>query len=451
MRNLSLLQIVVFFIFISAIIVAFLIFAGALPGLRDNRFKNLTSPIEFWGVLPQQVIIPLIAEFNDKEEKNVPIHYTQFGEEEYLSRVVSALAAGKGPDIWMLPQEHFIENITKVVIIGPKSYPERTFRENFSDGSEILLWPPGRVAAIPFLSDQLVLFWNRDLFRSAGIADAPKNWAGFLTASQTLTKKNATGQITQAGSALGLFENNTHAKDIFSLFLLQIKNPITFLVSHGPQEDLRTNLRSAINESSFSTLPAIAESIRFFNQFADSRKQSYSWTRNMPDAQDAFTQGLLAMYIGYASEIAEIRNKNPHLDFDIAETPQISTESNHVTYAKLNTLVISRQSESLRQTASLILINFLTRSDIQSSIAERFFLAPTSRTALLKSHESSFLATIYTSAIKNKFWRDPDPAKTLVLLREMADQAKLETKSIESIINEAHLKMQLLLETVILP
>ncbi|PIR69559.1 MAG: hypothetical protein COU47_02280 [Candidatus Niyogibacteria bacterium CG10_big_fil_rev_8_21_14_0_10_46_36] len=451
MKNISFLQLAVFFVFITAIIIAFLIFAGALPGLRDTRFKDLNSPIEFWGTLPRQVILPLIEEFNDKEEKNVAITYTQFSEEEYLPKVVGALAAGTGPDIWILPQQNFIENLPKALQLGPKSYPERDFRETFFDGADILLWPPGRVAAIPFVSDQLVLFWNRELFRSAGVADAPKNWAGFLAASETLTQKNSSGTITQAGAALGLFENITHAKDILSLFFLQVKNPITFLATHGSQDNLQVDLKSAINDSSFDTLPAVAESIRFFNQFADPRKQSYSWTRNMPEAQDAFAQGRLAMYIGYGSEIEKIRNKNPHLDFDIAEIPQISTGSAHVTYGKLQTLVLSRQAESLRQSAGLLFINFLARPENQSSIAERFMLAPTSRAALLAGNDNPLLATIYRSAVKNTFWLDPDPEGTYTIIRDMAEQAKLEIKSIEDIINEAHLKMQRLLEAIVLP
>lgn len=451
MKDLSFLQLGIFFVFIASIIIAFLIFAGALPGLRDARFRDLTSPIAFWGTLPRQVVIPLIEEFNDKEETNIKIEYTQFSEEEYLQKTISALAAGTGPDIWILPQEHFIENITKVLLLGPKSYPERDFRQNFFDGTEIMIWPPGRIAGIPFTSDQLVLFWNRELFRSAGVADAPKNWAGFLSAAQILTIKGPTGSITQSGAALGLFENINHARDIISLFFLQVKNPITFLVTHGSDETIQTDLRSAINESSFGTLPAIAESIRFFNQFADPRKQSYSWPRNMPEAQDAFAQGKLAMYIGYGSEIEEIKNKNPHLDFDIAQVPQISSESAQITYGKLDTLVISRQSEALRQTAGLIFINFLARPDIQSAIAERFMLAPASRQALAAGNKNPLLAILYTSAVKNKFWLDPKPSGTYTIIREMTEQAKLEVKSIEAVINEAHLKLQRLLETIVLP
>lgn len=451
MKDISFLQLGIFFVFIAAIIIAFLIFAGALPGLRDTRFRDLTSPIAFWGTLPRQVVIPLIEEFNDTEKANIKIEYTQFSEEEYLQKTIGALAAGTGPDIWMLPQQNFIENITKVLLIGPKSYPERDFRQNFFDGTEIMIWPPGRIAGIPFVSDQLVLFWNRELFRSAGIADAPKNWAGFLSSAQTLTIKGPTGTITQSGAALGLFENIKHAKDILSLFFLQVKNPLTFLVTHGSEENLRVNLQSAINDSSFDTLPAIAESIRFFNQFADPRKQSYSWPRNMPEAQDAFAQGKLAMYIGYGSEIEEIKNKNPHLDFDIAQVPQISTESGHVTYGKLDTLVISRQTEALRQTAGLIFINFLARPDIQGEIAERFMVAPASRQALALGHENPLLSILYGSAVKNKFWLDPNQAGTYAIMKDMAEQARLEVKSIESIINEAQLKLQRLLETIVLP
>lgn len=451
MKNISFLHLFILFVFISATIIAFLIFAGALPGLRDTRFKNLESPIAFWGTLPRQVITPLIEEFNDTVEKNINIEYRQFNKTTYLSEVVSALAAGTGPDVWMLPQQNFMENISKILLIGPQSYPERDFRKNFFDGGEILVWPPGRIAAIPFFSDQLVLYRNRELFRSAGIAEAPRNWAGFLASARTLTQKDANGSIIQAGSAMGLFNNINHAKDILSLLILQIKNPVTFLVTHGSGENLQVILRSALHDPSFATLPQIASSIRFFNQFAEPQKDSYSWPRNFPEAQDAFAQGKLAMYIGYGSEIEDIRKKNPHLDFDISEIPQLTLEGAHSTYGKFETLALSRQSEPIHQTAGLLFMNFLSRPDIQRTIADRFFVAPASREALTAGNENPFLTVIYNSAIKNVFWRDPDPEGTYTILRDMTEQARTQQKSIEDVINEAHLKLSRLLENVTLP
>ena len=43
----------------------------------------------------------------------------------------------------------------------------------------------------------------------------------------------------------------------------------------------------------------------------------------MSGADTMFAKGALAMYFGYAGEWAGIKARNPHLNFDIAEVPQI--------------------------------------------------------------------------------------------------------------------------------
>ncbi|MBI4114321.1 MAG: extracellular solute-binding protein, partial [Candidatus Niyogibacteria bacterium] len=287
MKDLSILHFVIIFIFIAAIVIAFLIFSGVLPGLRDNSFRNLNSPILFWGTLPEQVIRPIIDDFQDEQSNNILVEYTQFDEDTYLKTILNALAEGNGPDVWILPQQKFIEHSTKILFLGPKSFPERLFREQFFDGADIFLWPPGRIAAVPFYTDQLVLFWSREHFRSAGIAAPPKNWSGFLDASMRLTKKDSAQTIIQAGAALGNFANNNNAKDVVTLFMLQSKSPITYISTTGSGENLRANLRSALGDSAYAdTFTTISSSIRFFDQFADPRKTSYSWPRSMGGAQD---------------------------------------------------------------------------------------------------------------------------------------------------------------------
>ncbi|MBI4114404.1 MAG: extracellular solute-binding protein, partial [Candidatus Niyogibacteria bacterium] len=257
--------------------------------------------------------------------------------------------------------------------------------------------------------------------------------------------------IIQAGAALGNFANNNNAIDVVTLFMLQSKNPITYISTTGSSENLRANLRSALGDSAYDdTFTTISSSIRFFDQFADPRKTSYSWPRSMGEAQDAFAQGKLSMYLGYGSEIPDIQKRNPHLDFGVAETPQLSNQELK-TYGKLYGLVLSGQSEPLMQSAGLLFINFLTGQEPQTVIAKTFWVAPTLRALLATPPEDAALATIYASAVKNQFWYDPQTEESGKILRTMTEDAAFEQKSMESVVNEAHLKFQRLLQTISLP
>ena len=62
----------------------------------------------------------------------------------------------------------------------------------------------------------------------------------------------------------------------------------------------------------------VGESVlRFYTQFADPAKETYSWNKTFQNDKNAFISGKLAFYFGYASEYKDIQQKNPNLRFDI--------------------------------------------------------------------------------------------------------------------------------------
>ncbi len=59
----------------------------------------------------------------------------------------------------------------------------------------------GKVWGIPFQRSTIVLYWNKDLFREAGLDPnrAPANWKEMLEHAQKLTRHDASGNVTQWG------------------------------------------------------------------------------------------------------------------------------------------------------------------------------------------------------------------------------------------------------------
>src|SRR5690606_7116021 len=104
-----------------------------------------------------------------------------------------------------------------------------------------------------------------------------------------------------------------------SALILQTGNPVVHRTSRG--------LESALRDRGTSTLFPAAAALDFFVQFADQSKSTYTWSRAMPEAQDAFASESLAMYFGFVNELVEIRNKNPNINLDISVIPQRSVDS----------------------------------------------------------------------------------------------------------------------------
>src|SRR5262249_50645638 len=59
----------------------------------------------------------------------------------------------------------------------------------------------GKTWGVPFQRSTIVLYWNKDLFKDAGLdpSKAPATWAEMVSYAQKLTKKDGGGNVTQWG------------------------------------------------------------------------------------------------------------------------------------------------------------------------------------------------------------------------------------------------------------
>ena len=186
------------------------------------------------------------------------------------------------------------------------------------------------------------MYWNKDLFSSAGISQPPQNWEDFSEDVKIFTEKNEAGNITQAGAALGELNNIKNGKDILSMLIIQAGNPII-------KEDSNGNFKAALDEKDISNKEPAVSAIKFFNDFSNPNKTVYSWNKALPKADTMFAKGALAMYFGYASEMSEIKDKNPHLNFDLAEVPQIKGDKSKTSFAKIYALAIMKNSSQTKK------------------------------------------------------------------------------------------------------
>src|SRR3972149_7587935 len=294
-------------------VIAVLIFSGILPGYKNQGTqKGPAIPVSLWGTLPRSQINGVITAIN-KENKSYKIIYAEYPASSYEENVINALASSKGPDFWIISQDMILKNKDKISVIPFAYYPERNFRDDFIDISSLFLdAKTGGLTAFPFLINPMVMYWNKDLFSSSGISQPPQDWDEFAEDVKIFTEKNEAGNITQSGTALGELSNIKNGKDILSMLIIQSGNPIV-------KTDNRGNLKVALDEKNDSGKSPAASSVKFFNDFSDPNKNVYSWNKALSTADAMFAKGALAMYFGYASELPEIKARNPHLNFDTTE------------------------------------------------------------------------------------------------------------------------------------
>ena len=422
------LQYIVLGIFAIIVIIAVLILAGILPGIREESELG-TDKLIMWGTYPKELFKEIISEAKDK---NLKLEYVEKSPRAYESDLINALASGQGPDIWLLSQDLILKHKDKIAHIKT-ALTAREFKDIFIDEGDLLLDKEG-IIGLPFIIDPMVLYWNRDLFQAAGIASPPKTWDEFIAISQKLTLKDSDGNIIQSGAGLGVFENIKHSKDIISLLILQTGNPII-----NPH-----SLQVTLGETEGLALNPAESAVRFFTEFSNSQKISYSWHQAMLQSDQAFLTGKLAMYFGYASEYNTLRERNPHLNFDVAEVPQIKDGKVQATFAKMQSLVISKQSNYPQ--ASWKIVKILTEEDIYQKFCDNIFMPPAQRALLLKQPEDPALAVFYKSAVKSRAWLEPNPEMVSNIFQNMIESVNTGRQSVHEAVKDAEAQLGALMK-----
>ena len=420
-------QIILISILVLIIVAATLIFGGFIPGFGGGPGENKPT-ISVWGVVPQETMRP----FLDKSiSKQINIEYSQKTAESFETELVGALASGKGPDIWLMPHELILKHKDKVMPVPFESLTEREFKNIFIDEGELFLDQKNQqIIGLPFLIDPLVMYWNKDIFKNAGFASPPKTWDQFVILAEQLTNRNQAGDIIQSGAALGEFKNINYAKDIISALILQTGNPI---VNPG-------SLEVMLDERGENILVPAESALRFFTEFSNPAKKSYSWNKYLPDSKEMFIKGLLAMYFGYASELADIKEKNPHLNFDVSSFPQILDGKTQVTFGRLQAVAVSKNSKDIG--ASLNAAFILASETSVKEFISITNLPPVRKSLLAEKISDPFLAIFYKSAVQAKGWLDPDPEKTSEIFQNMVESVNTGLKKIDEAVRDAKSKIQ---------
>lgn len=401
-------QMIIFGVFAFFIIVAVFVFAGLSGGGGGQDVGEVTM----WGSFDQNLMDAYFKRLNDENSNAGNISYEEIPPDQFQSRLVEALANGLGPDLFILDQSNLIRHWDKLQPFSYDRMSERTFKDTFIDEGEMFLSDAG-IRGLPFSIDPLVLYWNRDIFAEAGFAKPPAYWDELFLLAERITERDKANNIDRATIAFGEYDNVNHAKDIVSALIMQAGGEV--VIKRDGQ------LFASLNPQGFSAtgVPPAQTALRFYTEFADPVKNVYSWNRSLPNSLDAFAQGNLALYVGYASEVREIQAKNAHLNFDVAPLPQIRAgeQKRIVTFGKLYTLAVPRAAANTYGGTEMAF--YLTEPTASQFFSEAIG-TPSPRRDLLNDAPSDPLDLIFrNAALISRGWFDPHDEETNRVFRRM--------------------------------
>lgn len=85
--------------------------------------------------------------------------------------------------------------------------------------------------------------------------------------------------------------------------------------------------------------------LTFYTDFANPRKQVYTWNTLQHFSLDAFLTGQTAMMLNYSRVIPLIESRAPYLSWAVAPMPQISTRDFDINFGNYWVLVVSNTSK----------------------------------------------------------------------------------------------------------
>lgn len=338
------------------LLVAFL--AVALIGASCNKGAgpapvNSTEPITLtmWRVFDEpDSMATAIAKYHQLHP-NITVQVTTKDYADYELQVANAIAAGTGPDMWMILDDWLPRDADKLqpmpagLLAGNTKTGAKDnatiMKERYPDVVSQEAVQNKQVYGIPLSIDTLALYYNKDNFQHAGIAQAPSTWSEFVTDVEKLTTYDTKNRktITHAGAAIGTAQNINRATDLLMLLMLQNGTQMT------NTDGTRSTMNGAVAQPGGTQTYPGTNALEFYTGFADPQKTAYTWNNDMPNSIDAFANGQVSMIFSYAYLQRTLLQKNPSLNYGVAPMPQVDGAATPVDYPTYWLEVASRNTK----------------------------------------------------------------------------------------------------------
>lgn len=433
----------------------------------DNSISENKAPakvtIEFWGLWDNSdAWEEIIKQFEKKEyefngqKMNIEINYTKKDFSSYQKELSETKQKNKEPNA-------FIINNNWLAKYAGWLYPldkNDAYAEEYKlvKYEELLnLFPAEAIRCLvyddnlyglPTYSDSLALYYNKDLFKEAGIENPPKTWKEFKDDVKKLTKIDRENNIIQSGAALGSGKNINRSSDILSLLVMQ-----------GGIQIIDSGWNININrEVEINTTKGIEKrnpgktAIIFYTEFSDPKKEVYAWNTEQEESTEAFAEKKTAMIFGYSYQIKNLLAKNPDLNYGVSPMPQLE-DSTIVNFSNVWTPAVSKNNNCLVEPQELtdkidcpkIVWSFLSFA-IQKENS-KFYLNSMGKPAARKDLIAEQIETddkigIFASQAESAITYNKFDDRIDDILVEMIDEINSDRKNIEEKIDRAAGKIE---------
>ncbi len=273
---------------------------------------------------------------------DITVKMTHFPYADYRTKVSAAIPAGEGPDVVQLFYG-WLNDYRAANLIQPLSesdFPAAKIDEEFFPMVQAMK-VDGQYFALPTAVRSLALFYNKRLFKEAGIDAPPANLDELVETAKKIAKRDGAGNLTTVGFTTGMNAQDHH-------WWREV------LVRQFGGEAYKDDYKQ-VNYNDDAGLAAL--------NFYTSLEKEHGVTAFgfMDEPQAAFKAGRAGMHIDGSFRIGSL-NKIRGLDWGVAELPAgpDGTKSNYSSYW-VNAITTKAKDEKYE--ASVKFMQYITSDD----------------------------------------------------------------------------------------
>jgi multiple sugar transport system substrate-binding protein len=283
---------------VGAVIVFLIVFIFIFKLIFSGKKTPQPVTLNYWGLWEEkEVFEPLILDYQ-KKYPYVKINYQKMESQNYREKLLVRSRNNQGPDIFRF-HNTWLPEIKEIASPIPASIMSNTeFEKTFYKIHQKDLKVGDKYYGLPLEIDGLVLVYNVNLLKKAGIDKPPETWDELSNLIPKLTVKDTNGNIITAGVALGLTVNVEHFSDILALMIYQNGSDIKKLDSEEA-----------------------AGALESYRKFAE--PPNNFWDENMPNSLTAFIQEKVAMIFVPSWQILAIKSANPEIEIKAIPVPSL--------------------------------------------------------------------------------------------------------------------------------
>jgi sn-glycerol 3-phosphate transport system substrate-binding protein len=291
--------------------------ARALAGLAAALLAAVAlaqAPVEVPFYYPVAVGGPITklidgfaADF-EKENPGIRIKPIYSGSyQDSITKALTAVKSGEPPVTSVLLSTDMYTLIDEDAIIPfddfVKTDEDRAWLKSFFPAFMQNSQTGGKTWGIPFQRSTIVLYWNKEMFREAGLDPnkAPGTWKEMLEYAQKLTKRDASGKVTQwgvqspsSGFPYWLFQGLTTENDVL--------------------------LMNAAGNEVYYDKPAVVEALQYWVDLAKKHKVHPEGIVEWGTTPKDFFEKKMAMMWTTTGNLTNVR-ANAKFDFGVAMLP----------------------------------------------------------------------------------------------------------------------------------